>query len=401
MSQQTLLSLCALTLAGTAAAQSGRTMRVNAPAVIGQTARFAMQHPVAAAGNLYMMVWSQPFAGAVPLSVPGLTVNGLVRVDLANAVSVVSGVLLSSGATPDLQLPIPNDPLIVGYAWDLQGVDLSGANVLTLADDDLEIVVSSPPLPGANMVPIAPGSFFMGSAVPLGVAPYFNQAASQPVHQVTISRPFWMGSCEVTQAEYQAVMGVNPSYFHGVSYPNSANQPVETVTWNDAIAYCAMLTALESAAGRLPAGYQYRLPTEAEWEYCCRAGATTEFHYGQSLVCGQANFGYSHHSNSSCNSSSTTVVGSFTPNAWGLFDMHGNVWEWCLDVWDGTASYPPAAVVDPFVSGSSSGPLRVLRGGSWNVNSFHCRSAIRNGFVPHVRLYNFGFRVVLAPVLAP
>jgi formylglycine-generating enzyme required for sulfatase activity len=400
MSQPILLSLCALTLAGAAVGQSGRTMRLNAPAVIGKTARFAMRHPVGAAGNLYTLVWSPPFAGAVPLSVPGLTVNGLVRVDLANAVPVVSGVLASSGMTPDLQVPIPNDPRIVGYAWDLQGVDLSGANVLTLADDDLEIVVSSPPLPVANLVLIAPGAFRMGSNA-TSQAPYFSSAWERPVHRVAISRPFWMGQYEVTQMEYQAVMGVNPSHFVGASYPNSANQPVETVSWNDAMAYCAALTLQEAAAGRLPSGYQYRLPTEAEWEYCCRAGTTTEFHYGPSLVCGQATFGYSYHSNSYCLSNNTVVVGSFAPNAWRLFDMHGNVWDWCLDAWDGSANYPSSAVVDPFVSGSSSGPFRVARGGAWSGFSSDCRSANRSGGDPNLLSYGVGFRVVLAPVLTP
>lgn len=341
-----LLPLFALTLATVAASQSGRTMRVNAPAVIGQSARFAMQHPAAAAGNLYLLLWSPPFAGAVPLAVPGLTVRGLVRVDLANAVSARSGVFTSNGMTADLQVPIPSDPLLVGHAWDLQGVDLSGANELTLADDDLEIVVSAPPLPSANMVAIAPGTFQMGSYA----------ASATPVHAVTITRPFWMMRYEVTQAQYQAVMGNNPSYYRGSSWPNASQRPVEQLTWFDALAYCNALSVQEAAAGRLPTGYEYRLPTEAEWEYCCRAGTTTEFSVGDLLDCGQANI-----LQYWCSPSETFVVGSFPANPFGLHDMHGNVWEWCLDA---HASYLPGAVVDPYVPGAS-GPNRVIRGGSW------------------------------------
>jgi formylglycine-generating enzyme required for sulfatase activity len=217
------------------------------------------------------------------------------------------------------------------------------------------------------------------------------------VHQVTISRPFCIGKYEVTQAEYQAVMNANPSYFQGAAWPTSADRPVELVSWHGAMAYCAALTAREAAAGRLPAGYQYRLPTEAEWEYCCRAGTTTEFHYGNSLDCSQAKFGYSYHTSSSCSSSSTNVVGGYAPNAWGLFDMHGNVWEWCLDWWDGSVNYPSSLVVDPHVS--NSGSYRVIRGGSWLLNSNFCRSASRFWNFPARRSFYLGFRVVLAPVL--
>lgn len=249
-----------------------------------------------------------------------------------------------------------------------------------------------------NMVRIAPGTFQMGSNATTG-EPYFSQASERPVHAVTISRPFWIGRYEVTQAEYQAVMGANPSTFQGASWPNSQNRPVENVSWNDAMAYCATLTARERTAGRLPTGYQYRLPTEAEWEYCCRAGTTTEFHYGPTLLCGQANFNYSYHSNTICNSSSTVVVGGYVPNAWGLHDMHGNVVEWCLDSWDESANYPSAAVTDPWVS---SGPYRVGRGGSWNDISGHCRSANRYWYsLPAYGVSFIGFRVVLAPVLVP
>ena len=238
------------------------------------------------------------------------------------------------------------------------------------------------PNPALNMVPIAAGTFQMGSTVVGGTA--------APVHPVTITRPFWAGKYEVTQAEYQAVRGSNPSLFQGASYPNAPLRPVERVTWNDAMAYCSALTATEAAAGRIPAGYQYRLPTEAEWEHACRAGTTTEWNTGASLSTSQANFNNV--------LSQTTVVGSYAANPWGLFDTHGNVWEWCLDSWDGSANYPSSAVFDPYVS---SGRFRVLRGGSWFNSADDCRSAFRGVNVPGISNSIIGFRVVLAPVLVP
>jgi len=207
---------------------------------------------------------------------------------------------------------------------------------------------------------------------------------------VTISYPLWMDAKEVTQAQYSALMGTNPSYFGG-----NPNFPVERVTWFNARAYCAALTAQQAALGTVPAGYEYRLPTEAEWEYACRAGTTTEFNTGASLFCSDARFYYSYHSNSSCGSGPPVSVGSFAPNAWGLYDMHGNVWEWCLD---SVANYPAGAVMDPFVSG---GPYRVVRGGGWDGVSSNCRSAIRGGGDPGYAAGDVGFRVVLAPVLVP
>ncbi|MFM7298694.1 MAG: formylglycine-generating enzyme family protein, partial [Planctomycetota bacterium] len=173
------------------------------------------------------------------------------------------------------------------------------------------------------------------------------------------------------------------------------NFPVAPVSWFSARAYCAALTAQQAALGTVPAGYEYRLPTEAEWEYACRAGTTTEFNTGASLVCNQARLWSSYHSNSSCGSGSPVSVGSYAPNAWGLYDMHGNVCEWCLD---SLADYPFGAVTDPFVTG---GPGRVIRGGGWDRDSNECRSAFRNGVDSGFPLPFEGFRVVLAPVLVP
>jgi formylglycine-generating enzyme required for sulfatase activity len=203
-----------------------------------------------------------------------------------------------------------------------------------------------------------------------------------------------MSEAEVTQAQYSSLMGANPSAFVGPS------NPVERVSWFDAQAYCVALTAQQQSLGNVPLGYQYRLPTEAEWEYACRAGSTTEFNVGASLSCGQAKFWYSYHSGSYCfvfgaPGTSTVQVRSYAPNAWGLYDMHGNVSEWCLDTY---AGYPDLAVTNPFVSGGSE---RVLRGGGWIDSSSYCRSAVRYSFGPNYSFSDFGFRVVLAPILVP
>jgi formylglycine-generating enzyme required for sulfatase activity len=274
-------------------------------------------------------------------------------------------------------LRIPNLPGALGYTFYNQYVSLEapwGRALPITTTNGGRGVVGVPGVP--NMVPIPAGSFQMGSTQG---APH-----EQPVHTVHITRPFWIGKYEVAQAEWQAVMANNPSHFVG------PNRPVEMVSWHDAMAYCAALTTREQAAGRLPVGYQYRLPTEAEWEYCCRAGTTTEWNVGNSLSCGLANFDY-------C-VGQTANVGSYGPNAWGLHDMHGNIWEWCLDAWDGSANYPSSAVSDPYVS---SGPIRVIRSGCWFGIGSNCRSAVRYGGVLVYRSYGIGFRIVLAPILVP
>ena len=200
--------------------------------------------------------------------------------------------------------------------------------------------------------------------------------------------------------------GNNPSYFtttdlSGNPIPPDLSRPVETVSWNDAVAYCAALTQRERTAGRLPAGYAYQLPTEAQREYACRAGTTTPFHYGNELRSGMANFygydeyivGDSHHYNPSgiC-LARTTSVGSYAPNAWGLYDMHGNVREWCSD-WYG--AYPGGSVTDP--AGPPSGSYRVIRGGYWYLSASYCRSAQRYYNYPSFSNPYIGIRVVLAP----
>ncbi len=378
------------------------TTRLTAqgPPNVGSTLRVDLDNLPANAAFMMIgfSITTSPF-GPLPMGLAWLGMPGCVLHVSPDVLASVSG----SGNRATFAMTVPPASHLMGVRFFQQALvlDPAAGNAAGLVISDAAVAVING-APGGiaggrtpNMVTISPGTFLMGSNAATGT-PYYSQAWERPVHQVTISRPFCMSKYEVTQAEYQAVMGINPSYFQGTSWPNSANRPVEQVTWLDAMAYCAALTAREAAAGRLPAGYQYRLPTEAEWEYCCRAGTTTEYHYGNTLVCGQASFAYSHHTNSSCNSNSTVVVGGYAPNAWGLHDMHGNVWEWCLDWWDLSSNYPSSPVVDPYVN---SGPFRVIRGGSWGDYSDFCRSAFRYRYFPALRGIALGFRVVLAPVL--
>jgi formylglycine-generating enzyme required for sulfatase activity len=208
-----------------------------------------------------------------------------------------------------------------------------------------------------KLVLISPGKFMMGETDP---------------HEVALTKPFYMGATLVTQAQFEQVMGTNPSHFKG------ATNPVETVVWNDAAEFCKKLSAKTRQA--------VRLPTEAEWEYACRAGTTTAYSFGDD---DSALEDYVWHKQNS--GDTTHPVGQKKPNAWGLYDMHGNVWQWCAD-WYG--DYPKAAVTDP--TGPASGQERVLRGGSWNYDPHECRSATRGGNAPDGRFIDFGFRVVVS-----
>ncbi len=330
--------------------------------------------------------FSRTSVGGIPLPVD-LAVVGIPGCNAYNSADINFSLGLPSG-TPFAtawNVAIPNDGYFLGLDLYFQAIALEGFGFsrFATATNGIETrlgnaVSLTPPGPPSslNMVAIPAGSFQMGSAT--------GQANEQPVHAVTISRPFWVGAYEVIQAQYQAVMGNNPSTWQ------APQRPVEQVSWNSAIAYCSALTATEAAAGRIPAGYQYRLPTEAEWEYVCRAGTTTEWNTGASLSTSQANF--------SNLLGQTTVVGSYAANPWGLFDTHGNVWEWCHDSWDGSANYPSSVVSDPYVS---SGPFRVVRGGDWYFAAANCRSADRRGYNPGYTNNGIGFRVVLAPILVP
>lgn len=233
-------------------------------------------------------------------------------------------------------------------------------------------------LPGGapmDMIYIAPGSFTMGSP-----SSEDGRYSDETQHRVTLKKGYWLGKYEVTQKQWQSVMGSNPSDFKGDSLP------VESVSWKD----CQEFVAKVDAICRRQLGGGARLPTEAEWEYACRAGTTTAYSWGNALNGDKANCD----GNYPCGTTvkgpykqRTAAVGSYQPNTWGFYDMHGNVWEWCQD-WYG--SYDGAAT-DP--SGPASGSDRVLRGGGWYVSARFCRSAYRFRNGPGSRNWIFGFRL--------
>jgi formylglycine-generating enzyme required for sulfatase activity len=243
-----------------------------------------------------------------------------------------------------------------------------------------------------KLVLIPAGTFTMGSpATEPGRSP-----DEGPQHEVTISKPFYMGIYTVTQMQYEQVMGANPSQYKG------AGNPVEMVSWDDATEFCKKLSQ--------KTGKKVRLPTEAQWEYACRAGTTTAYNTGATLSPGEAECYFPGSSATPGIWQKFTAwvgsffrapkqipggpkpVGSFKPNGLGLYDMHGNVWQWCAD-WYGDDYYANSPKTDP--AGAESGSLRVLRGGGWSFNPGKCRSAYRFRYVPVVRSGIIGFRVVL------
>ncbi|MDF7801072.1 formylglycine-generating enzyme family protein [Pontiellaceae bacterium B1224] len=247
-----------------------------------------------------------------------------------------------------------------------------------------------------KFVPIPTGSFNMGSES--------GEDDELPVHPVAFSRPFWMAATEITQQQYAQYKEAPVTYKKkDVPMPMSAELPVAGVSWNDAVGFCNWLTTNERMMGRLPEGYEFTLPTEAEWEYACRAGTTTEY-AGRIDAMGWFN------KNSS---ERTNPVGSKSPNAWGLYDMHGNVWEWCDDVWYVNYENAPTDgsqrgnAVDEYdvpkeqwgekgntIRLRNSG-LRSVRGGCWNYPASACRSANRFYHSPGTKSHYLGFRPIL------
>lgn len=219
---------------------------------------------------------------------------------------------------------------------------------------------------GMKFFRIEPGEFLMGSP-----ETEEGHEDNETQHKVKITKPYFLAATPVTQAQWAALMGSNPSRFNG------DDRPVEAVSWDEATQFCQTVSDKE--------GKRYRLPTEAEWEYACRAGATGRFYTGDGeRALAEAGW-YS--GNSSCQ---TQPIARKTPNAWGLYDMLGNVWEWCFDRF---GAYPSQPVTDP--EGPREGSLRVLRGGSWNYDRGICRAAYRCWRSPGCRDGDVGFRLAL------
>jgi formylglycine-generating enzyme required for sulfatase activity len=225
--------------------------------------------------------------------------------------------------------------------------------------------------PAIAFSPILPGSFVMGSTK--------GSNEELPLTEVKLSQPFWLGQTEVTQSQWLAIMGSRlPADFKG------GDQPAQNVTWLEATEFCRRLTERERNAERLPAGYAYVLPTEAQWEYACRAGRTED------LPSPIDKFAW-HTGNSD---EEPQLVATKQPNGWGLYDMHGNVWEWCSDWF--AEKLPGRPVTDP--AGPATGQLRVRRSGSCLLDAHHLRASIRGVGAPNLRKPNIGFRIALVPV---
>jgi formylglycine-generating enzyme required for sulfatase activity len=288
------------------------------------------------------------------------------------------------------------------YTFTVKTINAAGSNTKQLSITIVEPLV--------EMVQIQGGTFTMGSPTT-----ELNRYSDETEHQVTLTG-FKMSKHPVTQAQYEAVTGNNPSNFKTPVAPetSTATRPVEQVTWYDAVEFCNKLseqeglTSVYTITGKTPAtGYPiinatvtadwnkngYRLPTEAQWEYACRAGTTTPFNTGNNITTDQANYdGNFPYNNNPVGAylERTTAVGSYAPNQWGLYDMHGNVFEWC---WDWYGTYESDMQSDP--TGAVSGPGRMLRGGSWINFGLYLRSAFRNIINgPSYWNNNIGFRLV-------
>ncbi len=268
-------------------------------------------------------------------------------------------------------------------------------------------IMSSPPRSwrsssiGMEFVFVPAGTFQMGSP-----AHEPERDRNETQHWVTLTRHFYMGACEVTQREFQEVMGFNPSTVRG-----SERLPVETVTWFDAISFCNQLSKKDGLSAfyeisnmkrdaehivnadvvQKPFSAGYRLPTEAEWEFACRAGTTTAFSFGETITADQANFDGFTPYNGAANGqyrNRPIEVDALPPNCFGLFQMSGNVFEWC---WDYNARYPNEPQVNP--TGPKHGTERVRRGGAYKSPAGHMRSALRHGIPPSFPFFHQGFRV--------
>ena len=267
-----------------------------------------------------------------------------------------------------------------------KSIDKSGVKI----EEGENCVIPLPQGVKLEMVWVKPGTFTMGSP-----EDELGRQKQEIQHEVTLTHGYWIGKYEVTQGQYEAVMGANPSEFKG------ADLPVESVTWDETKEFCAKLTAIEKAAGRLPEGYEYTLPTEAQWEYACRAGTTTALNNEKDLTgkkeCSEMDKVGWYWYNSD---KKTHPVGQKLPNAWGLYDMHGNVFEWCLDY----CVYENEIIITDTYNNDIKNPLcmtglnHIMRGGGWNCHASRCRSALRSYSYPDTHNNNVGFRVSISLV---
>lgn len=234
-------------------------------------------------------------------------------------------------------------------------------------------------LPNIEFVPIEPGKFNMGVAM----VDLTQSSNESPVHRVKLTHKFWISTVEITQQVYKQVLNMSPSFHYIVGQ----DAPVESVTWNDAVLFCKRLTKHQRAKGKVPDGYEYRLPTEAEWEYCCRAGTETKYSFSNPVdIYKYAWFDINSDDKVHC-------VGLKEPNAWGIYDMHGNVWEWCLDA---SYDYTSNSQIDPVVI---KGSKRIIRGGAFNTSRILVTSTSRNAVIEDFKNSSLGFRIVLAPII--
>jgi formylglycine-generating enzyme required for sulfatase activity len=253
-----------------------------------------------------------------------------------------------------------------------------GNNSFGVPERRMQVVVANVVV---ELLPIPPGEFRMGSD---------NELFSEtPAHTVRLHSDFLLGKYPITQAQWQVVMGSNPSAFR-----ESPDHPVDNVSWDQALDFCHQLSALS--------GRRVRLPSEAEWEYACRAGTTSEFYFGpwgpfrdDSEIPSEVQMALSEHAWFDLNSADHTYpVGLKRPNLWGLHDMLGNVWEWCADVWHSDYVGAPQDG-SPRVEGGGRQPRRCLRGGAWDMNAFRCRSPYRSYDHRELATNRFGVRVAV------
>ncbi len=250
-----------------------------------------------------------------------------------------------------------------------------------------------------DMVWIEPGIFMMGSPSGfLGFGRESGRKSDERIHEVTLTKGYWLGKFPVTHRQWETVMGNNPSFFKKgrvgekhwfrpdlIDYEDKANHPVERVSWRDATVFCKKLSEMERKLGMLPAGYEYSLPTEAQWEYACRAGTSGAYAGNGKL----SDMGWFRDNSKE----RTHAVGEKQPNGWDLYDMHGNVWEWCSDLY---GIYPSDPVKDP--TGAISKTRRIIRGGSMLNGANYCRTAFRYGSSQNERQGNLGFRLALRSI---